>query len=248
MKKGKKFLVTSIGLILIILLISQVCYSNEIDNTTVDTIILKGKNCNIVVEKSQNNSFQYNYNNKLFELITNNEQNKLTITAKPKDNAKITWSDKINISIPNLTYKKVSVQNNKAGISLCEINTDINIVNNEGATSFYIPKGLNHNITYTSNKGSGAVTFCNGANNYSFNLSQNNSAIDIPFPDYAPMSSTYTYVAGDGSSQINMNITESSFAVRTSNDETLKTKVTFKYMDELGFILLPLIKILFLIV
>jgi predicted transcriptional regulator len=58
---------------LIILLISQVCYSNEIDNTTVDTIILKGKNCNIVVEKSQNNSFQYNYNNKLFELITKND-------------------------------------------------------------------------------------------------------------------------------------------------------------------------------
>lgn len=231
MKKGNKFLATTIGLILIILLISPVCYANEKDNTAVDTIILNGKNCCIVVQKSQNNNFQYDYNKKLFELTTKTEQNKLTITAKPKDNAKITWPDKIIISIPNnLTYKKVNVENNKAAIALCEINAEINIVNNEGATSFYIPKQLNHNITYTSNKGSGAVTFYNGTNNYKFNLSKEKSSASIPFSDYNPNSSTYTYVKGEGSSHININLKNSSFAANEIN----QTKLTFKYMDELG--------------
>lgn len=234
MKKGNKFLGTSIGLILIILLISYISYANKRDNTTVDTLILKAENCNIVVQKSENNSFQYDYDKKLFEFITKTEQNKLTIIANPKDNAKITWLNKIIISIPNnLTFKKVNVQNYKAGIDLCEINSEINIVNNEGATSFYIPKQLNHNITYTSNKGSGTVTLYNETNNYKFNLFEEKSSTSIPFSDYHPNSSTYTYVKGDGSSHVNINLKESSFAVNIAK-ELIQTKLTFKYMEELG--------------
>lgn len=234
-KQNKKFLSTSFWLILMILLISQVCYADEINSTTVDTIILKSEKCNLVVQESQNNHFKYDYDRNLFELTTKTKQNNLTIQVKPKYNAEVKWYDKVIISIPNsLNYEKVNVENNNSNISLCEINTELNIVSNEGATSFFIPKDLNHNVSYTGDKSAGTATLFSETNNYKLSLLKEDSAVSIPFSDYNINDLSYTYIKGDGSSQINIHTKNSAFTVKEDTYEKLKTKLTFKYMSELG--------------
>lgn len=221
-RKNKKVFCSTICLILMIL-IFQICYADDGDSTTVDTISFNCENCNITVQKSENNIFQYDYNDELFELTVNTEENELKITAKGKENAEISLCEKITISIPNnLTYKKIDVQNDNAGIGLCEVNAEINIVSNQGATKIYVSKELKHNISYTGDESSCKVILSDETDNYSFNLCQENSAVSIPFSDYDSMSSDYTYVKGDGSAQININLKNSAFKVETYTDETVE--------------------------
>lgn len=222
MKGIKKILGIAVSLMIVIILMPNICYAKKGNNNltkskVVDTFTINCESCNVVVQKHKNSNFKYEYNNKLFEVTTKREKNELMIKVKAKEtkeNKETNMYEKVIIYIPNnLTYKKVNVQNNKSGIGLCEINAEINIVNNKGATSFYVPQNLSNIITYTSNKGSGSVSFCKGANNYSFNLNKKDSAVSCTLPKYEPNSSTYKHVEGNGSAKINIDVKNSSFAV-----------------------------------
>ncbi|WDV45318.1 hypothetical protein PV797_17585 [Clostridiaceae bacterium M8S5] len=176
------------------------------------SITIKASDCNIIVTESD--TLKYDYNNNLFDVTTkkNDNSNDTIVTVNLKKDAKTSFIDKVKVYIPK-NVSKVNIEGSNAGISLCKIYAPLDIINNNGAVSFYLPKDLSHSINYTSNKGSGSLSICKNADNYSLKLDKTTSALTVPFSDYKSVDSTYEHVTGNGHAQISINLTNSSFSI-----------------------------------
>ncbi|WP_425448407.1 hypothetical protein [Dethiothermospora halolimnae] len=215
---SKKILGISLSIVMLLLL-SLGTYKAEGDRVveeenSISTVTIEGIDCNITVEESDNDNFQYNYDTNIFQVSTTKSTlDDVKITIKTKENAEPQFNDRVYIYIPTNKISKLDVISSNAAIGLAKINTELNIQNNEGVVSFYAFQGLTNDINYTSQNGVGTLKIVKEANNYSFNLTNDASVVSIPFSDYKSFSSRYIHKEGEGSVDINIDLQESVFSL-----------------------------------
>lgn len=225
---SKKIFGISLSIVMSLLLFVGACNAEGDsvveDENSMSTVTIEGVDCNITVEESDNDNFQYNYDTNIFQVSTTkstlNDVDDIKITIKTKENAEPQFTDRVYIYIPTNKISKLDVISSKAAIGLAKINTELNIQNNEGVVSFYAFQGLTNDINYTSQNGVGQLKIVKGASDYFFNLTNDASTVSIPFPDYKSFSSSYTHKEGEGSVDINIDLQESVFSVLLDVEES----------------------------
>jgi len=181
-----------------------------------DKINLTVDSCNVRVEISESNQFEYIYDAGKYSLTATGLDGALTIDISKTANA-VGLMDMVIIKIPAKDYDKIVVKGVKSGIALPEgINANFDISNDGGAISIGIAKGFTKNIDLTCNGGSGAVVFNKDATDYTLTVNPKASAVAITFPNFIP-NQQYVRSIGNGKAKIILNIESSSFSINTAS-------------------------------
>lgn len=192
---------------------------HQYSNSNIDVVTLNITDCpNVELNISNDEVFKYECYEQLYDIALSANGNELTLTFKQKSNSQhlVTGSmeNYINISLPNYPYKKIGINGNKSGITLDEINTNLEINNYDTALLVYIPQIFNGNISCASERGSIVTHFYGLTDNYTFTLKKdNNSSAYLPdeFTDYQDNSKTYTFAKGNGNANIDFEIKSGRF-------------------------------------
>ena len=204
---------------------------------TVNNLNISVNNCNVVFDFSTDGKYSYDYDNTKFTVTNTTKDSTTEITINCKDNydAKKAYMDTSNnvvfdlvyIYIPNQSYGTVTVINENAGVTLPELNSNINYTSNGDATNIALPGDYNKIINYTSVNGAGKIVLKESFNDFKISVKNLNSAVSLPkdFPSKTG-SSTYEYTKGDGKAKINVDIQNCAFRIDKSSVEILTATVT----------------------
>ncbi|ADO58139.1 hypothetical protein [Paenibacillus polymyxa] len=183
--------------------------SNDVKNINLTAI-----NCNVTVTKTSASDFSYEYNKSLYTVTSTLSGYTIYITVKGKGSVN-GISDRVNILIPEKSYEKITVESTKAGVSLPELNTNLDITGVDGSSmSVRVPVGYSKAINYDNTKGSGSLTFSKGASDYTVTVKTTASALSVPagWPLFRP-NLTYNYINGAGKAKINITLENSAFSI-----------------------------------
>lgn len=214
MKIMKKF----IRAFLCIVTIFTLAFPSAAKADDTDIINLTVDSCNVQVEQSESDQFEYQYDEEKYSLTETRLNHVLTITlSKTSDTAE--WTDLVIIKIPAKDYEKIVVRGIKSGISLpAGINASYDVLNDGGAIAMNIAKGFTQTIDLTCSEGSGALIFNEGATDYTLTVHSKASAIGTDFPSFKP-NQQYVYTSGTGGAKITLNIKDSAFSIHTASTE-----------------------------
>jgi len=181
-------------------------------NRVIERIHLAVDSCNVRVERSDNNQFEYIYDLQKYALTTFRLNETLIIEVAKTTNT-VGLMDMVVIRIPANDYEKISVHSTRSGIALpAGINAHFKIVNDGGSVSLAIANGFSGSVELDCLNGSGALVFDQDATNYTLTVHPKASAITADFPNFIP-NRPYIYAAGDGTVVIALNIEGSSFSI-----------------------------------
>ncbi len=187
----------------------------ETKNSSISNLKVLAEKCNVYIGFSDNNEYTYDYDTSKFNVTTTKNDSTIEITINPKTGASIDLMDGVAIYIPNQTYDTITAISEKAGLTLSEVNSNINLISNKGSTSLILPNNYDKIVNYTSISGSGGIKLNKDSTNYIISMKVSKSAVSIheDFPQYIVGSSNYEYKNGDGTAKINIDIKSSSFTI-----------------------------------
>ncbi|WP_334073944.1 MULTISPECIES: M56 family metallopeptidase [Paenibacillus] len=180
-----------------------------------ETLELAAENCNVLVQISRGEQLSVDYNAKVMNVVQNAKNSATQISIRPKQGVSTEDIDMVTLNIPSQKFRTITVNGNKAGISLPAVNADLNLTSNEGSMSAILPKGFNKTIKFELKNGAGSLHIDQGASNYKLSMGIKESALTIPdsLPGYKHGASSYTYTSGNGKAQVDVTISGSAFSV-----------------------------------
>ncbi|HEX3077548.1 MAG TPA: hypothetical protein VHQ24_11860 [Lachnospiraceae bacterium] len=180
------------------------------------TLTLKVISCNTYFYLDDSDDFSFDYDKNLFDVDVQDDDLNRYITISQKKGAKPTVDDKVLIYIPaSLPFDNVSIENNSAGMSLCEMNKPITINANKASLVIPLPTDFSESLNVTA-VSSGVVIKASKKTGINFSLKAKESAVALPksFSTYYPTKKEYSYTYGDGAIDITSDITSCSFVLK----------------------------------
>lgn len=177
---------------------------------------ITAENANVDVQLAADGQYGYDYDyDKDAYTVTaaaNGSTFEIKVAAKPGVTSG--WDNRVTVRIPNQDYALITGVCEKGGLSLPQVNADINAANHAGALSVKLPANFTKTVNYTGNSGSGSLAM-NGATDFSVSAAFTSSAVAFPrgWPVCRNGSSTYSFTDGSGTAKINIDLTNCAFAL-----------------------------------
>lgn len=178
-----------------------------------NSLKITADNVNVDVQLASDEQYGCNYDNSKFTVATAINGSTFEITVTAKSGAEIGWNDRVTVYIPNQTYTLITGVSQQGGLSLPAVNANITVTNNSGAVSVMLPSNYSGTVNYTGVSGSGSLAM-NGSTNFAVDANFSNCAVSVPgdWSAYNNGSSSYSYICGNGTAKININLMKCSFS------------------------------------
>lgn len=201
------------------------------DEVAVKKIELNVDDCSaVVVKKTYNGDFRYEYSEKYYKLTTAQTGDTLSITlAMAAGVTKIPVKEKAVVYFPDKEYTSITVAAVNSAIELKAFNTNYKITATDSAASLEVARGFNKTINFKIADGTGDVEIDKNATNYTVNLGSDTSTSTIDLPDEFPeflQQQNYQYKKGDGKAKINVDVKNSAFDLDLETVEEAKMETT----------------------
>ena len=224
-KKRNSF--TAVVLMIMVVISSSMMVGFASPQTTnIDNIYINVNDCNIIIEKSIDDDFHYNYDPNVQNLDVKEQDGLMSISISGNQNPReVLLTDMAIISIPEHKYDTITVVGNKAGISLKDgIDADFSLTNTNGSMGISIDEKFSRNVDFVCNDSSGSLSILETAKDYTLDINVESSSFSIAkeFPEYKY--EPYNYINGNGNAKITLDVDDSSFSVRMTKLSDVKMK------------------------
>lgn len=199
--------------------------ANAAEDPALSDLRLSVNDCNIIVEFSTDGQYSYDYDTSKFivDQSTSRSTTAITINPKSKENAKKASMDEnqqpifdmVHVYIPKQSYGTVNISNESAGISLPELNANINYSDNAGAATITLPSDFNKTLNFASVKGAGTIALKENFTDFALTVESKESAFSVPegFPRHTA-GALYEYRQGNGTAKIKVDIENCAFTIK----------------------------------
>lgn len=119
------------------------------------------------------------------------------------------------IYIPNQNYTLITGISEGSALILPAINANINVMSSASSVIINLPSDYNKALNYTGKASSCSLSMSN-INDFSVSARIVTSAVSVPssWSAYDMISSNYNYTSGNGTAEINIDVTSSSFIIK----------------------------------
>lgn len=174
-------------------------------------IIVEGVPVEVRLANDGQYSYEYNKDEYAVTTTTNGSTFEIKVTdLKPEVNSGNQTN--VVVYIPNQSYTLITGVSTGSSLILPTINVNITVTSNASSVILNLPSDYDKALNYTGNASSCSLSMSN-INDFAVNAKISTSAVSVPsgWPMYDMLSSNYNYTSGNGTAEINIDVTSSSF-------------------------------------
>lgn len=179
----------------------------------VDDLKMTVEGAPVEVRLASDEKCRYEYDQDKYTITTSSNDTTFEIkVTEIQSGAAIDDQSHVIIYIPNQAYTSITCVSEGSSLTLPVINTNMTVTSTASSVMFSLPSDYNQTFHYTAE-----ASFCllamNGIDDYAINAKLSTSSMQVPssWPAYDMLRSDYRYTSGNGTANINIDITNSSF-------------------------------------
>lgn len=204
--KINKNLLTLLALFIICIKTTSYGKTNIVDKS-IDEIIINTVDCNKVnIKKSDDDTFKFDYDEEYYTIKSKiDTNNKLIIDVTQIKQYNPFPIRKNDIYIPQNKSYNIKINSNSTGISVEDINSNLDIINIDGGTYLKLPNDFSSILNFDGDKSTCGVVIPNDIEGFKFTLDTSDSAIVlIPEWKYTKGNQQFEYSQGTNNALINI--------------------------------------------
>lgn len=199
----RKFFITTL---FIVCLLNISCYAKTITNESINQVIINAVECNKVnIKKSDNSSFKFEYDKEYYKIESKVDNNKLIIDVTQIKQYNPFPIRKNDIYIPVAQLDNIKINSNSAGISVEDIDTNLDITNVDGGTYLELPDNFSSTLNFDGENSTCGVVIDENIKGFDFTLDVDESKTVLPKQwKYKNDTKQFEYSQGTDISSINI--------------------------------------------